>query len=432
MVIALRDGMMERLEGVDRELPPGVKMKHRLKIITGILLLVAVAVIALGVFRNLITPSVKRSRILTAVAEIGSIEDVLNASGVVAPEFEQLITSPITSKVDSVYHKAGDSVVKGESIVKLNDEFILIEYGKLSDQHELRINRKQQREIEMERELIDLEAQYDVMELRAQFSQSKYDMEKQLMDMGAGTKEALQLAELDLSIARRELEQLQQQISNKRKSLVAELREHELQIQLSERKLNELGRQIELALTRAESDGVVTWVKDEIGAAVVPGEVIARIADLSSFKVRGTISEIHADKLKIEAPVKVRVGDEDLTGSVSNISPTIRDGIVRFYIELDEKTHGSLRSNLRVDVFVIRASKDNVVRVENGPFCSGSGRQEVFVIQGERAIRKTVTIGATNFDYVELTEGIEPGDEVIISDMEKYVHHQTVAVKRDE
>jgi HlyD family secretion protein len=416
---------------MDRQLPDSVIRRRKLKILLLIIVGLVLVGLALGGFRRIIKPTIKRSRIMTAIAEIGTIEDALISSGIVVPEFEQVITSPIQSKIDSVFIRAGEIVTQGQSIVKLDDEFIQMKFNKLADEHQLKINRKKQHSIEMERELLDLNARYDILELRTQYSKSKYEMEKQLMELGAGTKEALELAELNHSIVSRELDQLRQQIKNKKESLKADLKEHDLQIRISDESLNELRRQMELAKVRAGREGVVTWVNENIGSAVNPGEEVARVADLSSFKVEATISDIHAAKLVVGALVKVRITDFDLTGNISGIRPTIKNGVVTFLIELDDKRNPSLRSNLRVDVFVIMAAKDNVVRVENGPFISGSGFQDIFVITGHRAIRKTVTVGATNFDYVELTDQINPGDEIIISDMERYIHYHTIDVKDD-
>ena len=222
------------------------------------------------------------------------------------------------------------------------------------------------------------------------------------------------------------LEILQKQMENQRKSLEADITEHDLEIRITERNLQELRRQLRLAEAKSESDGVVTWVADRIGSAVNVGDPLARIADLNSFKVEGSISDMHSDKLKLDGPIKVRVSGIDLYGKIVNIDPSMENGIARFIVELEQNNHANLRPNLRVDVFVITNTKENVVRVENGPFVNGSGIQDIFVIDDDKAIRKTVTIGAVNFDYVEITDQVHPGDEVITSDMTKYIQHTEI------
>jgi HlyD family secretion protein len=127
--------------------------------------------------------------------------------------------------------------------------------------------------------------------------------------------------------------------------------------------------------------------------------------------------------------VKIRINETNLTGIISSIKPTIENGIINFIVELDDKTNELLRSNLRVDVFVITSSKTDVVRVENGPFINGSGRQDIFVIDDDTAYRRTVIIGDTNFDWAEIESGLEPGEKVIITNMEDHLHQTEVRIK---
>ena len=414
---------------MDRELPQKVKHAQFIKRYAVLSTIVIALVLSLFGLKALISPSVKKSDLFTAVAEQGSIEDALTASGVVVPEFEQVMISPIQSKVEKVYLQAGDIVRKGQPVINLNKEPLQLQYDRINDELDMKKSRKIKMELNLERVMLDLQGQYDIKLLRIRFNQSQLEMERELRDLGVGTKEAYELAELSLAISEKELEQLQKQMENQRKSLEADITEHDLEIRITERNLQELRRQLRLAEAKSESDGVVTWVADRIGSAVNVGDPLARIADLNSFKIEGSISDMHSDKLKLDGPIKVRVSGIDLYGKIVNIDPSMENGIARFIVELEQNNHANLRPNLRVDVFVITNTKENVVRVENGPFVNGSGIQDIFVIDDDKAIRKTVTIGAVNFDYVEITDQVHPGDEVITSDMTKYIQHKEIKIK---
>lgn len=417
------------MDKMDRKLSAGFKRKQKVKKYTALIISFVVVVIALIGFRSLLKSSINRSMIRTSVAEIGAIEATITASGVVIPEYEQLITSPIQSKIEQIFYKAGEKAHAGESILQLNKEFIQMAYEKLQDELELKINRKAQLNLKLERSQIDLQAAYDIKKLQTDAIVSQYEQEKHLYEIGAGTKANLDQASLKLDVSRRELVQLHNQIENQQKSLEADLRELDLQISIQQKNITELRRQMELADAKADCDGVITWVNDNIGATVNEGDIVARIADLNSFKVEASISGFHAAKLQIGAPVNVRIGDMDLRGEIANIRPTIQNGIITFIIKLNDKTNELLRSNLRVDVSVITSFKDNVIRVANGPFVNGSGPQDIFIVEGNRAVRRRVAIGATNFDYVEIENNIKAGDEIIISNMNDYIHRKEVIIK---
>ncbi|MBT4332025.1 MAG: efflux RND transporter periplasmic adaptor subunit [Candidatus Cloacimonetes bacterium] len=415
---------------MDKELSKEHIRKVKIKKTVKYLVILVAFVMIFIIFKKIINPSIQRSRIQTAIASVGAIEGTITASGIVVPEFEQVLTSPFTSSIDSVYHKAGDKIELGEPILKLNNEFTLIDYKKLQDEYKLKINRKNQLSLNMERMLIDLQAEYEIMHLRIEALEAQVKAQEHIYEFGGGAKVNLDQAILNLKIAR--LEQIQQgkKITNQEKSLVADLMELDLNITIHENNILELEKRLELAEAKSVRNGVITWVKDNIGENVNQGEIIARIADLEKFKVESKISDIHAPKLIVGNPVKVRINDIDLLGLISNIKPTIENGIINFIVELDDKTNEHLRSNLRVDVFVITSSKNDIIRLENGPFINGSGRQDIFVVSGDDAYLRTVVIGETNFDWVEVEKGLEPGEEVIITNMEDHIHQTKVKIKK--
>lgn len=414
---------------MDRELAQSDKRKIRIKKAAFALLPFVLIVIVIYALRSIINPSISRDSILTAHAEIGPIEGTVSASGVVIPEHEQVLACPVPSKIEEVYFRVGESVKAGDSILKLNTESLENDHEKSLNELELAKNRKSQLNLKLEKTRIDLQARYDIKDLQAKSIETEVEQKKHLYDIGAGTKLDLDQAELKLEIARRELAQLKNQIENQQASLAADLKELDLQINIQKSKIKELERQMELARARADIDGVITWIKDDIGSSVNQGEIIARIADLSSFKAEAEISDFHIDKLNVGGPAKVRINQTVLTGRISGIMPTIQNGIVTFTVELDDKTNESLRSNLRVDVDVVTSVLDSVIRVENGPFLNGSGLQEIFVIQGDKAVKRKATIGATNFNFAEIQSGVREGEEVIISNMEDYLNHDEIKIK---
>jgi HlyD family secretion protein len=413
---------------MDKEIAPEIIRKNRFKKIVKGLFYFCIFVLVLATFSQIVKPRIRRSRIRTSTSRMGSITGSVTASGVVIPQFEQVITSPFESKIDSIYHKAGDNITLGEPILKLNNEFTLLRHEKILDEYELAENRKKQLQLSIQRNLIDLGTQLEIMNLQVESFQTKLAAQKLIYESGGGARAKYDQAKLDLDIAQLQKKQLEQNISNQTEALTADLVEIDLEIRIQRNRIRETEKQLELAEARSARDGVITWVNDEIGSTVRQGDIIARIADLNHYKVEARISDIHAASLINNGPVIVRVNDEDLIGTISNIKPMIENGVISFTIALEKNTHSTLRSNLRVDVFVITSSRDNVIIAENGPYINGAGRQNIYVIEGNKAVRKTVFIGETNFDFVEITSGIDPGEEIIITDMSDQRDRKSVKI----
>ena len=208
-----------------------------------------------------------------------------------------------------------------------------------------------------------------------------------------------------------------------------EIKEAQIAADILTNDLNELQRKLNLANIIATRAGVVTYVNRNIGENVSVGESLARIADLGSFKVQGSISDNSIDQLHVGVPVIVLVNDIQLRGHVVNVSPSIQNSIVSFDIQLDERNNKLLRPNMKVDVYLITAAHSHVMTVANGPAFKGPETQDVFVLNGDKAERRTVHIGLTNFDNVEIKDGVKPGDVIINSDMTEHNNSREVIIK---
>ena len=127
-------------------------------------------------------------------------------------------------------------------------------------------------------------------------------------------------------------------------------------------------------------------------------------------------------------PAIVRINETQVRGTVTNIQPSVQNGVVFFNIKLDEQNTALLRPNMKVDVFLVTASKANVMRVANGAAFKGTPSQDIFVMQGAKAERRTVHTGLANFDWVEIKNNVKPGDVIITSDMGDYKNSKELTI----
>lgn len=416
---------------MDRELPPEIIKARKFKRITLIAIIVFALIAGVWGLREITGSSVKRSRIRTAVVEVGPVESTVSAAGRVVPAFERVITSPIASTIEAVYVKTGDSVATDKPLLTLDRDALQSSQDRIANELELQRTKKQQMMLQLERQQIDLNTSLDIKRLQLQHAQNQYDLNKKLLDIGGITERELQRSGLEVQIAQRELDQLTAKTTNQEQSLRTDLKALDLQIEIQQSKLGEVTRQLELCRVCSARPAVVTWINDNIGASVTPGQDLVRLADLSRFRVDASISDVHGDKLAAGGPVRMRVGREYLSGRIESVQPAVEQGVVSFTVDLDQPSNPLLRPNLRVDVQVVTGGVNNVLRVANGPFYSGIRDQTVFVVESGEAVAHTVDIGAGNLDWVELIGDVKPGDTVIISDMRRYRNAGSVAIEED-
>lgn len=402
---------------------------RRRKTLLTILVVAMLFVIGLWFFRSSIKTSVKSSEITTAVAEVGTIENTLTASGEIIPEFEEQITSPINALINEVFVESGTAVKAGQPILALDKEATKVEYEKLNFQLESKRNNIRKLKLDLDKSFYDIKSNNDIKQLRINSLEASVEDAKRLYKAGGGTRESVEQAELDLKVARLEKQQLENEIKNKQQTMRVDIRESEIAAAIQETDLRELGRKLQQANITATRDGVVTWVNKNIGSSITQGDLLARFADLGSFKVTGKISDTYFDQLRVGMTAIIKINDSTTRGSITNINPSVQNGIMSFEITLNERNNKLLRPNMKVDVFPVTSVQTNIIRVQNGPAFKGGLTQDIFIVNDGKAVKRTVSLGMSNFDYVEIKNNVKPGDIIIITDLSEYKNSKEILIK---
>jgi HlyD family secretion protein len=344
----------------------------------------------------------------------------------VVAEVEQVITSPVEARVLRVRERPGAKLAAGQPILELDVSQARLTVDKLSQDLAIKANAQAQSRLTLKKSLIDLEGRAEVKALQLASLEAQLERDRQLSAQGLLSQELLKKSELATAQAGIELKQLRAERDNAQESTRTQLAGLDLEIEKLRKDEREAARQLDLASPRADRAGVLTWVITEEGISVTKGQALARVADFSSFRVDASVSDVHAKRLAIGQPAIVRIGEERLEGTVAAINPTVSNGVITAALALTERSSPLLRSNLRVDVEIVTARRPETLRVRRGPFATGEGTQQVFVVRGPRLERQSVTFGIASVDYFEVTAGLMPGDNVVISDMRDYARLQRI------
>lgn len=414
---------------MDKAIETEVRAKKSKKAIIISLLAIAVFVSIILLLRFALSSSLNRSSFSTAIVERGNIENTISATGEILPEFEETITSPINASVQKVAMDAGSKIQTGQSVLTLDKSASQTEYEKLKFQLESKRNYVKKLQLELDKSFYDIKSNNDIKQLRINSLEADVENAKRLFKAGGGTREDIEQAELNLKVAKLEKQQLENEIKSKQQTMQVERKEAEIAAAIQQNDLHELERKLQLANIVANRAGVVTWVNKNIGAVIREGDAIARIADLSSFKVQGSISDSYLDQLHNGMAAIIRINETLIRGTVVNIQPSIQNAVVSFDIQLNERNNKLLRPNMKVEIFLVTSSKSNVLRTINGPAFKGASVQDIFVVQNGKAIRRTVEVGLSNFDYVEIKSNVKAGDIIITSDMSDYKNAREVTIK---
>ena len=415
---------------MDREIPKEVRDKERKKKFIKYGAIGVAAVVCIAVLISFMRSSVNRKDLVFSEVDNGTIEVSVSASGKVVPAFEEIINSPINTRIVEVYRKGGDSVDVGTPILKLDLQSTETEYKKLLDEEQMKRYQLEQLKVNNNTYLSDLSMQVKISAMKLNRMEVELRNERYLDSLGSGTTDKVRQAELNFNTGKLELEQLRQQYANESKVKEADLKVKELEFNIFSKSLAEMKRTLDDAQIRSPRKAILTYINNQVGAQVAEGSQVAIISDLSHFKVEGEIADTYGDRVAAGGRAIVKIGNEKLEGTVSSVTPLSKNGVISFIVQLNEDNNKRLRSGLKTDVYVMNAVKEGVLRLANASYYVGRGEYELFVPDSkDEIVKRKVQLGDSNFEYVEVISGLKPGDKVVVSDMSSYKNKNKLKLK---
>ncbi|NDV67875.1 efflux RND transporter periplasmic adaptor subunit [Dysgonomonas sp. 25] len=415
---------------MDRIISKTEKNKRRRKTIIRLTSIVG-ALIATFVMISLLTEdSISIKSVDTGIVDQGAIETTISASGKLSPLDEEIIVSPINSRILETYKKPGETVEEGEPLLKLELSSVENEYKQKLDERDMKKSQLVQVQVKLENTISELQMQQQIKQMQLRQLHTDYNSELYLDSIGASTTDKVRRAELNYEEAKLELQQLKLKIENEKKSADAELNMQRLELGIVEKALEQNAKLLKDARILSPKKATLTYINNLIGSQVTQGTQVAIVSDLSRFKVEAEVAEGHRERLALGAKAIIRIGETDLTGTVVNITPSITNGVINFTVIPDDAGHSSLRSGLKADVYVMHGRRQDVLRIPNGEWCKyGKGNYFLWVVNGDKAEKRSVQVGENSFEYVEVISGLSKGEKVILNNMEKYKDKKSIHIK---
>ncbi len=414
---------------MDKEIPENQRRLIKIKRVAKIVAIPAVAVV--GTWLMLLSggKSVRASSVKFATADKGIIHSSVTAIGKVKPALEEIIVSPITSRIVAVYCRPGQQVEKGTPLLKLDLTSAELDLSKAGDQLTMKRLELERRRLNNDTRISDLEMQLKVKEMETERLAADLDNERYLDSIGSGTGEKVRQAETALSTSRMQLKQLRSQIGNERREKAADAHSGEVELEIMSRDMSRLRKTFDDARILSPRQASLTFINNKLGSAVSAGEHIATIADLDHFKVEGTVADAYLDRIAVGSKVSVKASDETLSGIISNIEPSSVNGEVALSVSLDNDSCVSLRTGMKADINIFTDVLPDVIRVSRFKQYSKPGIYQLYVKIDDSTLElRKVVAGAANVDYIEIVSVLKPGDVIVTDDLSGY-NSKTLKIK---
>jgi len=391
----------------------------------------ALAVVCASAFavNRVLRPSVDAADIRVSEVRQGAIANAINAAGIVIPVHEELVSSPIESRVARIHAKPGQTVAAGALLLELDDHTIRLALDSLQEQLAQQENRIAGLTLELDQKRKQLVSNIELLELDLQSARVKKERYTTLRKAGGVSGEDMLTAELNVTRFEIQLRQQRELIDDTRRTTNSNIEGARLQKSILQKQLAQQQALLDRTKVRAPFAGTLTMLLQEEGASVQMGQLVARVSEPDNYKVEASLSDFHARLLSPGLAVRVEQDKDILAGRIQTILPEIQNGTIKLIVALDQPHHAQLRNKMRVEVAIITNEKPSVLIADNGAGFNGKGRQPVWIIRDGVATRTEVEIGAGDGKVVEIVGGARLHDRLIVSDTSSFKEHLTIHIR---
>ena len=390
---------------------------------------VAIAMLSYPLFKRWAQAeiSVPRERLRLAVVERGDFVRDVGAQGTIVAAVSPTLFASAQGTV-TLAIQAGDSVEEG-------DVLATIESPELRNQLLQEQAALQGLETEFERQQIEFKRQQLENQQTIDLANVKIIAAERELRRAEASREAQVISEQDydkavddVNTARLEYAHAQQNGGLEKEVMDFELKSDRLAIDRQNLLVANLQRQVDELSINSPVTGMVGNLMIEQKAAVADNQPLLTVVDLSAFEVEILVPESYGDDLSLGMDAEITYGGRSFPGIVTAVSPEVRNNQVTGRVRFANAPPTGLRQNQRVSVRIVLEASNDVLMVQRGPFLDTGGGRIAYIVNDGLAERRTITVGASSINSIQIVDGLNEGDTIVISSVSPFDGAGTVYV----
>jgi HlyD family secretion protein len=395
---------------------------------------IAIVVVTITVGISRLEPAaqvVDKQSLFTGQVTRGPMVVEVRGTGTLVPVDIRVISLPVEGRVERIPALAGVPVTPDTVILEMSNPEL--QQNMFEAESELRTAEANLEDLraQLESQLLNQQGQVTAAESEAAQARLQAEADQKLFD------DQLK-AELDAKLSRLKADQLTKrvQIEKERIGKVRQSNDAQLAAQRSRveqaRALYELRqRQVETLKVRAGIDGVLQELPVQVGQRFSPGTTLARVARPEKLKAELRIPEVQAKDVVRGMMASIDTRNGIVPGRVERVAPSVQEGTVTVDVTLEGPLPKGARPDLSVDGTVLLERLPNTLQVQRPSFGGANQKVEMFKLTngGSEAVRVQVTFGRASVSTMQVLSGLQPGDQVILSDTSQFDGHDKIRLK---
>jgi HlyD family secretion protein len=403
---------------------PTKKRKKNLRRASLVLLVIAVlALVTYGVSRlKPAAPGVDRATVWVDTVKRGPMLRQVRGPGTLVPEEVRVVAAATEGRVERINVQPGTEVTAGTVLLELVNPTIAQEA--IDAEYAQRAGEADYNNLKVKLESDRMTQQSTVATVRAEYQQAKlqYDTDAQLAKDGLIPAINLKISKVRADDLENRYKIEQQRLEVIARSAKAQLAAQEARISQM-RALSQLRRsQVGTLKVLAGTNGVLQQMQVEVGQQVSPGTNLARVVEPQRLKAELKIAETQAKDITLGQKAEIDTRNGIIPGHVMRIDPAAQQGTVTVDVALDGALPQGARPDLSIDGTIELERLADVIYMGRPAFGQPQSTVGVFKLDptGKEAVRVNVRLGRSSVSTIEILEGLQPGDQVILSDTSQW------------
>ena len=405
-------------------------IRHRYYLLGGIVFVIIL------IYDIRLTFGPRKLRIETDNIQIAEVKDdkfmeYVDVEGLIQPILTIKINTREAGSVERIIGEEGTMMKKGDSILVLSNPDLLRSIEDQRDEWEKQRITYKEKEIEMEQKSLTLKQQTLQTQYEMDRLAKSFGLDKEEYKMGIKSKAQLEVSEDEYNY---KLQNSALQMESLRHdSAVTIIRKDLLKNDL-EREQKKFTRSLErmnnLVVT-APVAGQLSFVKVTPGQQVASGESIAEIKVLDQYKIHTSLSEYYIDRITTGLPATINYQGKRYPLKITKVVPEVKDRM----FDVDLVFTGDMPDNVRVGksfrVQIELGQPEQAIVIPRGNFYQSTGGQWIYKVNSSKtkAIKVPLTIGRQNPQQYEITEGLQPGELVVVTGYDTFGDAEELILK---
>jgi HlyD family secretion protein len=190
---------------------------------------------------------------------------------------------------------------------------------------------------------------------------------------------------------------------------------------------------VEALTIRAPMDGQLTALDVEIGQSKPVGAVLGQVNSADRFKLTADVDQFYLGQVAVGQAARLTIDDREYRAKVAKVYPQVTNGTFKTDFYFEGPAPAGIHVGQAIDMKIELGGAQQAVMLPNGPFYQDTGGNWIFVVtpDGSAAIRRNVKLGRRNPEYVEVVDGVKPGERAIVSGYEAFVKMDRIDFSSD-